>query len=263
MVEQLDDRLLLAATPGGTDPSIIAVLIGLLRNDVAVRSGEISALATGGVKLDPNDPTGKHADETAFLKIEQDFQTLDSLLYSLNLDAFNGRFNQDKQDVAQKKIDNVFTDIMAQVPLIDPSGAGLLLPAVQKVRVLMDGSVKFASALTKMNDPKSNDLFSKVQNDLITIDADVFDASSDEMKYGADSDKTHAALQKIDSDFVSLEADVLLGDGSVAKVLGDDIAAVKITTDAMVMSLPSPTDTANIIAILIGLLENQHLAAFR
>ena len=232
MMEPLEDRLLLS-TAGSTDSA--GILIGLLRNQLALNSGQINVLKVASGELVAGDKTM----QTAFLKIEEDFLKIDGAILDVGVDALSGQ----KIDTTHK-VDLALADIDSQVKLFGNSdGAGLLLPAVQKVREAALGTFKIASGLPQAikGEIKLDLAFVKIEADLLKIDVQLLKLSAADFKGTLTADKSSDAVLKIDAAFVKIDAGIAaMGDGSVFQLAIADADALKIDTLSFINTLTAP-----------------------
>jgi len=186
-VEQLDDRLLLSATPdiiikeGG---GATAVLIGLLKGNVGIVSDELAALNIAA------DLSGQKF-SADYIKFTDAFNKLDDLLYNLGDVLIKEAARVDIGDIhITKPTDKASTNIAEELVKIEMlantiGGAGaedVLLPAVNKLAgdtmALVNELIKLApqpDTITQkqaVNFLRISDEFLKIDQDIITIGSD-------------------------------------------------------------------------------------------
>jgi hypothetical protein len=244
LLEQLEDRVLLSVnTEGGTE----AILIGLLRGQIALRSAELNFLKIAGELV--SDKTTPLAE--TFVKIEDDFLRIDGALFKLT--EWTLAAHKDRADVLTVKLEDVIVSSFSKIEM-ELKGLGgtdegaLLLPAVQKVR---EAATRALGSLAQLGEvklaPQVSAEFAKVERDFLKIgfitDKFTTDQLYDKLNKGAD-DRVDV---KLTDAFEKLDAAIgAMGDGSVFKALAEDLAMLQATTFNFVDSFGTPVTSPGV-----------------
>jgi len=226
-MEPLEDRVLLSATLSEGEQGI---LIGLLRNQIGLRSAELGALKLAGEMVgDKQSPLAN-----AFVKIEDDFLQLDQAIWKL---ADGSVFQGDKLSPVGWKlevkghIDAALADLDLQVKLFGEGENNALLPAVQKVREAANRALNGLTETTVKLDAKFHSSFLQIENEFLKIELVTDKWTTDDLAQKLNKGQDDNIDQKLAIEFKKLDnAFAAMGDGSVFKALSDDLAALKIQT---------------------------------
>jgi hypothetical protein len=257
-LEQLEDRVLLsAATTGGNgDPD--AILIGLLKGQVDLRSSEINFL-----KVVEDLSNGSPSQADAFFKMTDAFAKIDDAVSALTTDALaNAGHKHDApgQKFLEIKLQDVivssFAKIDQQLGAFGDGSVDKLLPAVQNIQ---KNTAAFLAGLDQLPAVQTKGFkelggFLKIQGDLLKVDV-ILDVAAKihDISIPKVTDKASTTLMaKMDTAFQKIDADIIaaFGDGSVAQALKADVDALKVTTEGVLIGLqPAPVGTPTTTAL--------------
>ncbi|MGN6369479.1 MAG: LEPR-XLL domain-containing protein [Phycisphaerae bacterium] len=255
-LEQLEDRVLLsAASSGGTD----AILIGLLKGEVDLRSSQISFLKTvEGLN------TGTQAQSDALWKMTDAFAKIDSAVSALTADALftaGHKVDSKGEEFLKIKLQDViissFAKIDQQLGAFGDGSVDKLLPAVKEIQ---SNTSEFLTNLSQLPAVQSKDYkelggFLKIQNELFKVDVILDTAAKfQDFHFTHHTDKASTTLMaKMDTTFNKIDSDIIavFGDGSVAQAIKGDVDALRVETEGVLIGLlkPAPVGTPTITAL--------------
>lgn len=141
-VEQLDDRIMLSATPiraaAQTPPgSVNAILIGLIKDGITLIKDEASFIKLEQIA----DKSGvlSQSDEASLLKIDEAFIKLDVTLYKEAQALLSGTLTLDKWRIDSALVGDSLKQIDGLASQLSEGAQQALLPAVQKVDAAVAG----------------------------------------------------------------------------------------------------------------------------
>jgi len=235
-VEQLDDRLMLSATPspsfqsGGHEGTTAdtQILIGLIKGQLGLIQTELTAMKLAPGELKPSD----------IVQMKESLLNMDQEIVKLGQDAIAGNLTDLKQQKVLTSIDEIFAKVNSAIPPTLPGeDNNPLLPAIQKVR---EAAIKLVTDFAQPGGKVSVSL--KQQKVLLAIPDEL--EEGDELLFKYDLKQTNPAFSngltpdvKLAEEFVKIDFLVSQLDDNLQGELKPVIAQVKIDTFDFLNSL--------------------------